>query len=60
MKHYDTKLTAAALLFKLHRYARELESKDNRTNSDSRKLLAIKAGALVTENRIRTNKATLT
>jgi hypothetical protein len=56
MNTINNRLVAAALVFKLHKFARELESREHKSASDKRELLAIKALALVSTDRIKNNK----
>ena len=48
---------AAAIVFKLHKHARQLEAKDALTDSERRHLLALKTLALVGTDRIRLDRA---
>lgn len=57
MTTHDTKLVAAALVFKLLKYADNLDALPDRSAADSRKLLRMRTSALVLTDRIRTIKA---
>lgn len=54
---HDTRLVAAAMVFKLLKYSRDLDSKPNKSPADNRKLLKLKTSALVMGDRVKADRA---
>lgn len=56
-KHYDSRLVAAALAFKLNARCKALQEQTTRTEGEHREMVRLRAAALVLRDRSATERA---